>query len=97
MRYSLAFPRHTGYPQPTPWLYWKPILSLIVALDGRSYRTILRRAPHESIIGGRIYDAVIATCPMKAKVAVLLTFNEAHFLPFAAWGLEIVIPGRPKA
>jgi predicted nucleic acid-binding protein len=69
----------------------------IVALDGRSYRTLLRRAPHEGIVGGRIYDAVIATCAMKAKVAVLPTFNEAHFLPFAAWGLEIVVPGRPKA
>jgi hypothetical protein len=34
---------------------------------------------------------------MKAKVAVLLTFNAAHFLPFAAWGLEIVVSGRPKA
>jgi predicted nucleic acid-binding protein len=69
----------------------------IVALAGRAYRTLLRRAPHEGIVGGRIYDTVIATCAMKAKVAVLLTFNETHFLPFTAWGLEIVIPGRPKA
>lgn len=67
--------------------------SKIVALDGKSYRTLLRQAPADGIAGGRTYDAVIATCVLQAKAAVLLTFNERHFLSFAERGMEIVVPG----
>lgn len=66
----------------------------IVTLDGASYRRLLRRAPAEAIVGGRIYDAVIAECALKEKGTVLLTFNAAHFLPFRTAGLEIVVPGE---
>jgi predicted nucleic acid-binding protein len=69
----------------------------IVALDARGYRTLVRRARDEGIHGGRIYDAVIATCALKARAAVLLTFNKDHFLPFADRGLEIVVPGARPA
>jgi predicted nucleic acid-binding protein len=69
----------------------------IVALDARGYRTLVRRARDEGIRGGRIYDAVIATCALKARAAVLLTFNKDHFLPFADRGLEIVVPGARPA
>jgi predicted nucleic acid-binding protein len=64
----------------------------IVALDGKSYRTLLRRAPDDGIAGGRTYDAVIAACAFKAKATVLLTFNESHFLSFVERGMEIVVP-----
>ena len=64
----------------------------IVALDGKSYRTLLRRAPDDGIAGGRTYDAVIAACVFKAKATVLITFNESHFLSFVERGLEIVVP-----
>lgn len=66
----------------------------IVALDGRSYRSLLRRAPQEAIAGGRTYDAVIAECALKAKSAALLTFNAGHFETFTRRGLEIVVPGQ---
>ncbi len=70
--------------------------SRIVALDGKSYRTLLRRAPDEGIAGGRTYDAVIAACFFKAKAAVLLTFNESHFLSFVDKGIEIIVPGKAR-
>lgn len=68
----------------------------IVALDAKSYRTLLRRAPDEGIAGGRTYDAVIAACALKAKTAVLLTFNKGHFLSFVERGIEIVVPGKGR-
>ena len=68
----------------------------IITLDKRAYGVLLRRAPRDGIVGGRTYDAVIAACALKGKVAVILTFNENHFLPFAEWGLEIVVPGKSR-
>lgn len=64
----------------------------IVTLDGRAYRALLRRAPAEAISGGRVYDAAIADCAVKAKATALLTFNEGHFAPLAQLGLAIVVP-----
>jgi predicted nucleic acid-binding protein len=64
-----------------------------VSLDAATYHALLRRAPQGGIAGGRIYDAVIAHCALKAKAAALLTFNEAHFAPFARAGFAIVVPG----
>ena len=66
----------------------------IVALDARSYRALLRRAPRNGVAGGRTYDAIIAECARRAKDTTLLTFNMSHFLPFAGRGLEIVMPGH---
>jgi predicted nucleic acid-binding protein len=66
--------------------------SKIVALDGKSYRVLLRQALDDGIAGGRTYDAVIAACAFQAKATALLTFNERHFLSFAQRGLEIIVP-----
>ena len=66
----------------------------IVALNARSYRALLRRAPRNGVAGGRTYDAIIAECARRAKDTTLLTFNISHFLPFAGRGLEIVMPGH---
>lgn len=65
----------------------------VVALDARSYRILLHRAPKEMIGGGRVYDAVIAGCAAKAKVDTLLTFNDADFLSLGKT-LRIVVPGQ---
>jgi predicted nucleic acid-binding protein len=64
----------------------------IAVLDGKSYRTLLRQAPANGIVGGQTYDAVIASCALQAKVATLLTFNEQHFASFRAKGIEVVVP-----
>ena len=64
----------------------------IVALDGRAYRTLLRRAPNEGIAGGQTYEAVILACALKVRAETLLTFNARHFLPLAHGSIDIVIP-----
>src|SRR5713101_1797235 len=46
----------------------------VIALDGKSYRALLRQAPDTGIAGGRTYDAVIAACVAQAKATTLLTF-----------------------
>ncbi len=66
----------------------------IVALEAKSYRTLLRKAPRQGIAGGRTYDAIIAEGARRAKATTLLTFNISHFMPFARTGLEIVVPGQ---
>lgn len=66
----------------------------VITLDARSYRTFLRRVHDAGIRGGRTYDAVIATCALKARAVTVLTFNKSHFLSFAERGLEIVVPGE---
>lgn len=64
----------------------------VITLDGKGYRALLRHAPTEGIVGGRTYDAVIATCALQAKATVLLTFNQRHFAAFAEKGLTIAVP-----
>jgi len=64
----------------------------IVALGAAAYGFLLRGAPDADISGGQTYDAVIAACARKARVNVLLTFNEKHFTPFAGDDLEIIVP-----
>jgi predicted nucleic acid-binding protein len=66
----------------------------IVALEGKSYRALLRRAPGDGIADGQPYDAVIAACALRVKGATLLTFNAHHFLPFSQRGLQVVVPGQ---
>lgn len=66
----------------------------LVALDARAYRDLLRQAPKDGLAGGRVYDAVIATCALRVRPVTLLTFNAADFDVFARPGLEIVTLGR---
>ncbi len=65
----------------------------LMALDAASYRSLLREAPSNAIVGGRTYDAVIARCAVKAKASALLTFNQRHFRALAPPGVDIVVPG----
>ncbi len=64
----------------------------VVALDVDQYLRLVQNAAVGGIIGGQIYDAVIAACARAANVATLLTFNERHFRPYADQGLAIVVP-----
>lgn len=63
-----------------------------MALDTANYADLLRRAQSNGILGGAIYDAVIAACALAGRVDTILTFNERQFRHFAAWGLQIVVP-----
>jgi predicted nucleic acid-binding protein len=66
----------------------------IVALDPVAYLDLLRRAPGHSIVGGRLYDAIIAACARQGGANALLTFDIRHFAPFAGADLEIVVPAE---
>ena len=44
------------------------------------------------VIGGRVYDALIARCAADAGATLLLTWNPKHFVAIAPPGLEIQEP-----
>jgi predicted nucleic acid-binding protein len=65
----------------------------LVSLKAEDYVSLLRSAPTGGVEGGRIYDAVIFDCALRAGAAVLLTLNERHFRPFQSTSLKVVVPG----
>ncbi len=50
-----------------------------VVLTAEDYKIILARLVRSNIIGGSIYDGLIAQAALKAKVDILLTLNPKHF------------------
>jgi predicted nucleic acid-binding protein len=42
-------------------------LGSVIALNAKSYETLLLRAPENDVAGGRIYDAVIGACAEQGK------------------------------
>lgn len=67
----------------------------VTALNAASYTRLLRRLAHESIAGGRTYDAVIGECVRQAESHTLLTFNRKHFDP-PPDGVAVIEPPRAK-
>lgn len=55
-----------------------------VALTGGEYHAAIKQAADAGVVGGTIYDALIAHCARKAKVTVLYTWNTRHFKQFGA-------------
>ena len=53
-----------------------------MALTAADYRVTLRRCRDVSIGGGAVYDALIAACARKARVATLVTWDVADFERF---------------
>jgi len=51
----------------------------IIALDGDEYAGALQTSADRGIVGGGIYDAMLAHCALKAKVEVLYTWNIRHY------------------
>ena len=54
----------------------------LVALAGSDYRATLRRCRDVGIGGGAVYDALIAACARKARVATLVTWDLEGFERF---------------
>lgn len=50
-----------------------------IALDDHEYWSAITDAAAEGIVGGTIYDALIARCALKDKAAVIYTWNLDHF------------------
>jgi len=59
----------------------------IIALDGNEYADALTASAVLGIVGGGIYDAMLAHCAIKAEAEALFTWNLRHY---AQCGTEIV-------
>jgi hypothetical protein len=70
--------------------FMKP--ATVVALKAKSYEALLRRAPKNSVAGGRTYDAVIGICAEQGKASTVLTFNTSGFTALDR-DFAVVVPG----
>ena len=51
----------------------------VVHLSAREYRLAINEAAGSGVVGGRIYDALLAECALKARATRILAWNIAHF------------------
>jgi len=59
----------------------------IIALDGDEYSDALQASATLGIVGGGIYDAMLARCAAKATAEAIYTWNARHY---ALCGPDIV-------
>jgi predicted nucleic acid-binding protein len=52
----------------------------VIALDPDEYRAAIGDAAAEDILGGTVYDVLIARCALKSRAAIVYTWNLKHFL-----------------
>ena len=52
----------------------------LVALDASDYFSVIETAASSGIVGGTIYDALLAHCALRAGAETILTWNSGHFL-----------------
>src|SRR6185295_12665704 len=87
-------PPHRLAPQTAMTLlennFLKP--AKVIALNAKSYETLLLGAPKNSVAGGRTYDAVIGAWAEQGNAATVLTFNGRDFTD-PGNDFEVVIPG----
>jgi predicted nucleic acid-binding protein len=58
----------------------------LVTLDGKGYVKALQNAVQLSIVGGGIYDALLAQCAIKAQAETIYSWNVRHY---ARCGAEV--------
>jgi predicted nucleic acid-binding protein len=58
----------------------------IIALSGDEYAEALRASAAIGIVGGGIYDAMLAHCAIKAEAEAIYSWNGRHY---AQCGLEV--------
>jgi predicted nucleic acid-binding protein len=51
----------------------------IIALDAEEYAEALTASAARGIIGGTIYDAMLAHCALKSKAQAIYTWNTRHY------------------
>jgi predicted nucleic acid-binding protein len=54
----------------------------IVALNEEEYANMLKRFASLGVVGGAIYDALLAACALKSKAEILYTWNIRHYAQF---------------
>ncbi len=62
----------------------------VVALTADEYGDMLQTFTSLGIVGGTIYDALLAACARKAKAKALFTWNTRHYAQFGAEVLSIL-------
>jgi predicted nucleic acid-binding protein len=55
----------------------------LVALTAEECISFIQNAARDGIVGGTIYDALLARCAIKAHADVIYTWNLKHFEQFA--------------
>jgi predicted nucleic acid-binding protein len=56
----------------------------VIALTVDEYYRTVKSAAANGIVGGTIYDFLIAQCALKAEVDVIYTWNARHFQQFGS-------------
>jgi predicted nucleic acid-binding protein len=51
----------------------------IIALTGDEYADALQASSARGIVGGGVYDAVLAHCAIKAQAEMIYTWNGRHY------------------
>jgi predicted nucleic acid-binding protein len=51
----------------------------LITLDSREYCSAIREAAGVGVVGGMLYDALLARCARKAGAEVIYTWNLQHF------------------
>ncbi len=62
----------------------------IVALDDKEYMAMLERFSAIGIVGGAVYDALLASCALKSKAKSLYSWNLRHYGQFGADVMRIL-------
>ena len=55
----------------------------LITLDAAEYFAAIERTAGKRISGGRIYDALLLQCAVKAKANIIYTWNLKHFQQLA--------------
>jgi predicted nucleic acid-binding protein len=59
----------------------------LIALDGDEYAKALEHSAARGIVGGGIYDAMLAHCALKARAKTIYSWNGRHY---AQCGPEVI-------
>lgn len=51
----------------------------LIALSGDEYADALQASAAPGIVGGGIYEAMLAHCTVKAKATTIYTWNSRHY------------------
>lgn len=51
----------------------------LVALDEDEYWTAIEECAAGGVLGGTVYDALLARCALKAKAEIIYTWNRKHY------------------
>lgn len=62
----------------------------VVALNEKEYADMLKQFSAIGVVGGTIYDALLAACALKAKAKSLYSWNLRHYAQFGSEVTQIL-------